>query len=75
MEVEGFADKSDFKSAMDHWIQSFKGADRVDENQRVFVPGEKEYAMEVERSETGIPLNDKVIEDLTNLGKTLGVGL
>lgn len=73
MEIDGFRPQEDFINHIDNWIDSFKAAERVDENQEVFVPGEIEYNIEQERKETGIPLNEKVIQDLEGLGKKFGV--
>lgn len=73
MEIEGFRDTAEFKASMDHWISSFKSAERVNEEQPVYVPGEKEYLTEIERSKNGIPLNDKVVEDLEGLKKKFRV--
>ncbi|MFB1004669.1 MAG: Ldh family oxidoreductase, partial [Bacteroidia bacterium] len=73
MEIEGFRDTAEFKSSMDHWIQSFKSAERVEADQEVYVPGEKEYRIEAERTANGIPLNDKVVEDLEGLKKKFRV--
>jgi LDH2 family malate/lactate/ureidoglycolate dehydrogenase len=73
MEIEGFRDTAEFKTSMDHWIQSFKGAKRVKDNQEVYVPGQKEYKTEAERTVNGIPLNDKVVEDLEGLKKKFGI--
>lgn len=69
MEVEGFQDTLEFKMKMDHWICSFKNAKRIIEAQPVFVPGEKEFVTEAERMLNGIPLNDKVADDLEGLKK------
>lgn len=73
MEIEGFRPASEFKASMDHWIQSFKSAKRIDANQEVFVPGEKEYITEVHRTANGIPLNDKVVADLEGLQKKFAI--
>ncbi len=73
MEVEGFRDKEEFKAEMDHWIDSFKAAERMDPNQEVYVPGEKEYRIEKTRLKDGIPLNDKVVADLDGLKQKFGV--
>ena len=69
MEVEGFRAKDEFKQSMDQWIRSFKSADRIDAEQEVYVPGQKEYACEKERKKNGVPLNDKVVQDLEGLRK------
>ncbi len=66
-EVEGFRPVDEFKMSMDHWISSFKSANRVDENQEVFVPGQKENMAQLIREQEGIPLNDKVLKDLEGL--------
>jgi LDH2 family malate/lactate/ureidoglycolate dehydrogenase len=75
MEVDGFRSVDEFKTSMDLWINSFKSADRVDENQSVYVPGEKEFSTELERKKTGIPLNEKVLEDLEKLEKKFSIKL
>ncbi|MFY0644503.1 MAG: Ldh family oxidoreductase [Bacteroidia bacterium] len=67
MEVEGFRELEEFKSHISHWIDSFKSADRIDEKQEVYVPGEKEYLKTVEREIKGIPLNPKVENALKEL--------
>lgn len=73
MEVEGFRPKEEFKVSMDHWIESFKSAERIDESQEIFVPGEKEFLVEAERTINGVPLNDKVVDDLEELKKKFGI--
>ena len=72
MEVEGFRDTNEFKASMDHWIDSFKAAERMNTNQEIFVPGEKEYLVEKERIISGIPVNNKVVKDLEGLGTKFG---
>jgi LDH2 family malate/lactate/ureidoglycolate dehydrogenase len=60
---------------MDNWIKRFKASIPVDENQLVLIPGEIEYKMKAERLVTGIPLNENVVNDLMELGKTIEVQL
>ena len=69
MEVEGFRELNEFKSHISHWIDTFKSADRIKENQEVYVPGEKEYLKTVEREHKGIPLNPKVEASLIKLAQ------
>jgi LDH2 family malate/lactate/ureidoglycolate dehydrogenase len=73
MEIEGFRPAAAFKKSMDQWIDSFKHAERMDPNQEVFVPGEKEYLIEAERLVSGIPLNEKVVKDLEGVMKKFGI--
>lgn len=72
MTVEGFRPIDDFKNEMDNWIQSFKAAERINPEQEVFVPGEKEFLIKREREANGIPLNQKVVEDLEGLAQKFG---
>ncbi|MEQ8303179.1 MAG: Ldh family oxidoreductase [Cyclobacteriaceae bacterium] len=64
MRIDAFRAPDEFKNHMDNWIRTFKNSSRIDENQEVIIPGEPEIALEKERKEKGIPLLDKVIEDL-----------
>ncbi len=75
MEVDGFRSVEEFKTSMDIWINSFKNAERVDENKPVYVPGEIEFNTKETRLKTGIPLNDKVLEDLHKLGRKFAIKL
>ena len=69
MRVDAFRPVDDFKNNMDNWIERFKNATPIESNQKVIIPGEPEFAEEEKRLESGIPLNDKVVEDLKSLAK------
>ena len=73
MEVEGFRSVDEFKSSIDHWIRSFHSAKRMNPDQPVYVPGEKEFIHEAERTANGVPLNPKVIADLEDLDQRFGL--
>ena len=73
MRVDGFRPAADFKSHLDNWIERFKSAKTVDPDKHVIIPGEPEYAFEQERSVSGIPLIDVVVEDLNVLADKLGI--
>lgn len=75
MSVEGFRDTNEFKAEMDKWITSFKSAKRVEQDQEVYVPGEKEFRIEEKRLKDGVPLNNKVIKDLETLSKKFSLKL
>jgi len=72
MRIDGFRPKEEFKASMDTWIERFRSAKHI-ENQPVLIPGDPERELEKERRANGIPLNDKVIEDLQGLGERFGV--
>jgi LDH2 family malate/lactate/ureidoglycolate dehydrogenase len=54
---------------MDNWIRRFRSAEPVDTNQPVLVPGDPERLEEIDRKKNGIPLNEKVVQDLESLSK------
>ena len=73
MRVDAFRPAGEFKSHMDQWISRFREAKTVAGQERVIIPGDPERAFEEQRSEAGIPLNAKVVEDLRALGTKLGI--
>ncbi len=75
MRIDAFRPATDFKKDMDQWIQAFKNATPVDENEKVVIPGEPETAMEKERRTGGIPIGDSVVNDLKELGEKFGLNL
>lgn len=75
MRIDAFRPANDFKNNIDNWIDAFKNANRIDENQNVIIPGEPEFLLEKERLATGIPLNEKVITDLQELANRLNLSL
>lgn len=73
LRVDAFRPADEFKNHMDTWIDRFRSAKTVEGEQRVIIPGDPEREAETERMVSGIPLNDKVVEDLIALGEKLNV--
>ena len=73
MRIDGFRPAQDFKDHMDNWISRFKSASRVNEDQKVIIPGEPEFEAEIDRRANGIPLVDAVVDDLNEVAKKLNV--
>jgi LDH2 family malate/lactate/ureidoglycolate dehydrogenase len=73
MRVDAFRPAAEFKANLDNWIERFKSAQRIDSTIPVIIPGEPEFAMHKERMMSGIPLNDKVAEDLKALADKLKI--
>lgn len=69
MKVDAFRDVEEFKHHMDNWIRTFKSSQSVDKERRVLIPGEPEKNFEIERSSNGIPIQNKVMEDLKALSE------
>ncbi|MTI22430.1 Ldh family oxidoreductase [Fulvivirga sp. RKSG066] len=74
MRIDAFRPADEFKSHMDNWISRFREAEAV-EGKKVIIPGDPEREMEAERGNNGIPLNEKVVEDLREVGKKFGLEL
>ncbi len=67
MRIDGFRKKEDYFNSIDTWIERFKNAKRIDENQPVIIPGEPEFEAEKIRQKEGITLNENVVKDLEEL--------
>lgn len=72
MRIDGFRPASDFKEHMDIWINRFRSAPAID-GEKVQIPGDQERNFRAERLQTGLPLNDKVVEGLEELGKRFAI--
>lgn len=75
MRIDAFRPAQEFKSHMDHWIETFLSAHPIEPNQKLTIPGWPEMETAQYRREHGIPLNEKVYEDLINLGEKLGLSI
>ena len=75
MRIDAFRPAAAFKTDMDTWIERFKKATPVHEQQPVVIPGEPEAAMELHRMQYGIELMPAVVEDLIAVGKNFGIDL
>jgi LDH2 family malate/lactate/ureidoglycolate dehydrogenase len=73
MRIDAFRPAAEFKSHMDNWIMRFRQAKTIDDQQSVIIPGDPERDMEKTRLKEGIPLNPKVVEDLTELSARFDV--
>lgn len=73
MRIDAFRPADDFKRHMDNWVETFRNAKPVDENQKVLIPGDIEREMTNERMKNGIPLLQAVVDDLSSLGEKFGV--
>ena len=69
MRIDGFRPADEFKENMDVWIERFRSAKTTSESPSVLIPGDPERKMEVIRRVEGIPINDKVVIDLQEVGK------
>lgn len=71
--VDAFRPAAEFKEHMDNWIQTFRNAEPVVEQEKVLIPGDPERTLTIERKKNGIPLQEQVVKDLQALGEKLGL--
>jgi L-2-hydroxycarboxylate dehydrogenase (NAD+) len=70
--IDAFRPADEFKQHMDTWIKRFRSAEAI-EGQTVQIPGDQERNFKAERLKNGIPLNEKVIENLSVLSERFKV--
>lgn len=73
MRIDGFQPAEEFKAYMDQWIKTFKNAKPDNEHEEVLIPGEPERRNEEIYRRDGIPVSDKIIEDLKEVYAELGL--
>lgn len=73
MRIDAFRPATEFKSHMDNWINRFRSAKTIDGQDRVIIPGDPERETNEERIKNGIPVNEKVVEDLKSLSEKFGI--
>jgi LDH2 family malate/lactate/ureidoglycolate dehydrogenase len=72
MRIDGFMPAEEFKARMDTWIEAFQNA-QAQPGYKVLIPGQPEREMQAERLVNGIPIIDKVVNDLQTLAGKLNV--
>jgi L-2-hydroxycarboxylate dehydrogenase (NAD+) len=71
--IDAFRPLEEFRAAMDDLQRRLKSAPKAEGQDRIYIHGEKEYEEAERRSREGIPLNPKVVADLEEIGRELGV--
>jgi LDH2 family malate/lactate/ureidoglycolate dehydrogenase len=71
--IDAFRPLVEFRAAMDDLQRRLKYAPKAEGQDRIYIHGEKEYEESERRSRNGIPLNPKVVADLEEIGRELGV--
>jgi LDH2 family malate/lactate/ureidoglycolate dehydrogenase len=73
IKLEDFRPIDQFKADMDAYIQALKQTPKLPGQDRVYIPGEKEYEHAENAMKNGVPLLPEIVESLTIAGKSLGV--
>jgi LDH2 family malate/lactate/ureidoglycolate dehydrogenase len=71
--VDAFMPLDEFKARMDELIRLMREAPKVKGQERIFIPGEKEFEMADRRRKAGIPVHPKVVGTLREIAGETGV--
>lgn len=72
IDVARFIEISHFKQLSTTLSSYVKNAVRAEGVTELYLPGEIEFRMEKERMESGIPIDEKVLDELDSLAKSIG---
>ena len=73
LRIDSFLPVENFKKSMDEMITAFEALPTLPGFKHVYVAGGYEAEVEKDRKANGIPLNSKVIEELQELAKEVGI--
>lgn len=73
MRIDAFRPAEDFLNNMDNWIKAFREAPSIEGQPNVVIPGDPERIAEADRTLNGIPIIEKVVEDLKQLGERMNI--
>jgi L-2-hydroxycarboxylate dehydrogenase (NAD+) len=71
--LDAFRPADEFKAAMDDLQQRLKNTPKAEGQDRIYIPGEKEYEATERYRREGIPLDHKVVADLKTIAQELDV--
>lgn len=75
LRIDAFRTADEFKQSMDDWIEGFRNASPISEQEKVMVPGDPERIACDLRLAQGIPLEDSVAEDLRKVAAQFSLSL
>jgi len=73
LRIDSFLPLENFKKSMDEMIEAFEALPKLPGVKKIYAAGGYEAEIEKDRKANGIPLNAKVIEELQELAKELGI--
>ncbi len=73
IKIDAFRPIIDFKKQIDYMIETLKNSPKAEGQDRIYIAGEKEFEKAEYNLEHGVPLLDKVVEELKENGSKIGV--
>lgn len=75
IDVEAFLGLDTFKKTSGEILRELRASEKAPGHDRIYTAGEKEYLAYLERSESGVPINDALEKDIEQLKAYYGVEL
>jgi LDH2 family malate/lactate/ureidoglycolate dehydrogenase len=72
IKIDAFRPILDFKKQIDYMVEILKNSPKAKGEDEIFIAGEKEYLAVEENKVLGVPLLDKVVEELKVNGAEIG---
>jgi LDH2 family malate/lactate/ureidoglycolate dehydrogenase len=73
IDIDAFIDVEEFKKTAGDILRELRASKKAQGETRIYTAGEKEYLAFVERSKTGVPLNEQVRKSLTAVRDQLAI--
>ena len=73
LDISQFTDIEKYKEDIDELVDGIKALPKADGVDEIFVPGEPEYRTHLDRSQNGIPLPIRTVQNLRQVAERLGV--
>lgn len=71
--IESFLPLETFKKIAGNIVRELRNSKRAPGQSRIYTAGEKEYEMEIQRRQKGIPINSSILKDLLVMREILGL--
>ena len=72
IKIDAFRPIIDFKKQIDYMVELLKNSPKAAGQDEIFIAGEKEYLAAEENREKGVPLLDKIVEEIRVNGAEIG---
>lgn len=73
MDISGFIDPEEFKTQIDDWVRTFRSTKKQPGTDGPLIPGDPEREAFAERSSKGVPVIDKVVDDMRDIADKTGI--
>lgn len=73
IKIENFRPLDEFKTNMDDYINSLKAEQKIPGEDKIYIPGEKEYVLMEKYQAEGIPLAVEIVDSLKQAGDAIKI--